>query len=94
MEPRQIKFPAKYYWGVHVTKEVCKAADIFLYADHVIVKDGDLTFYCDLEEGGMQPCFSVPKGFWRTFFSASLIDGAPVKVEHWEGIKGGKSGIR
>jgi len=86
-EPKEIKLPAKYYWGVKVSKELCSEGEIFLYADMTDIKDGNLTFYCE-KDGKAMPCMSFSKENWLAFYSASLFDGNPTYVEHWKGKKG------
>lgn len=89
--PRDIKFPAKMYWGLKVVKELSPDGEIYLYADIVIEKDGNLTFLYQDKEGTFIPGFAVAKGHWICYFAASLIDGAPCKVEHWKGVKSEKT---
>ncbi len=81
----KLKFPAKYYWGIRVVKELSEDGEIYIYSDYVQIEQGSLVFYCETKEGPMAT-FVISEGNWLCYFSASLIDGAATKVEHWKGF--------
>lgn len=69
---------AKYgglYWQVSGL-----VGDLWIHADAAEVKDGALVFS---RKDGMT-LFGFAPGTWTTFHAASLIDGSPVAVEHWD----------
>lgn len=71
---------AKYYWCVKVKEEICKKKEIYLHADSIEVREGNLIFIVkDFI------CFCIAKGNWDVFYAASVLDGHAVYVEHWDG---------
>jgi len=73
----------RYYWGVKT--DLSQNGEIYLYADIASVnKNGDLIFSKVAGESTYtNMCFA--KGYWKTFFAASVMDGSAVAVEHWKG---------
>ena len=77
----------KFYWCVRVNEEISEEKEIYIHADVVEVKDGDLIFR---KQDGL-PVFAISKGNWKVFFAASLWDGHAVHVEHWKGFQESKN---
>jgi hypothetical protein len=78
----------KSYWCVKVPINISPNGEIYLYADKVeITSHGDLVFWSEENEKREKSFqnLSLASGFWIAFFAASVIDGAAVAVEHWEG---------
>jgi len=59
-----------------------KIGEIYAYADKVNVgADGSLRM---IRDDGL-PLMIIPSGNWDCIYAASMLDGAAVSVEHWEG---------
>ncbi|HIK28957.1 MAG: hypothetical protein N3E45_05170 [Oscillatoriaceae bacterium SKW80] len=71
------------YWGVEVTKDLSKNGVIYVNADLVKVKEGVLMFVQKKGENERVNLALAP-GKWIAFYAASLEDGKPIAVSHWE----------
>ena len=69
----------EYYWCVETTLPK-DGGEIYLYADDVMVENGDLFFMNS--EGFTNMCFA--HGLWKGFYVASIIDGSALAAEHWK----------
>lgn len=82
MDMTDLKY-GKCYWCVKT--HLSKSGEIRLLADKVeILDEGTLVFYQD-KEGALNLMLSLSSGRWSAVYAASMIDGHPVAVDHWEG---------
>ena len=73
-----------YYWCIKT--KLAKSGEIYVMADDArILPDGTLSMV-QLKKGE-EPIITlaIAPGQWQIFYAASMIDGAPVAVEHWDG---------
>ncbi|MEH1866589.1 MAG: hypothetical protein V7K69_16505 [Nostoc sp.] len=80
----------KYYWCIKVTKDLSKDGEIFVMADEVKSQKGVL--FCtrkvvddNSQEIKDQINLAIASGKWLAVYAASVMDGAAVAVEFWEG---------
>lgn len=73
-----------FYWCIKT--KLSKSGEIYVMADDArILPDGTLSMI-RLKEG--QPPainLAIAPGNWIACYAASIVDGAAVAVEHWEG---------
>jgi hypothetical protein len=74
----------QFYWCVGVYESICPSGQIYFHADEVVVEGQSLVSYRK-DGSARMSLLSFAPGQWRYFFGASLMDGAAVCVEHWEG---------
>lgn len=77
----------RFYWCVKVPKGVSKDGEIYVHADSVeIAASGAVLFMQnEAKDRPRQPTLVLAAGMWSAFYAASVLDGAAVAVEHWEG---------
>ena len=63
---------------------VDNGGDIYLHADAMRIDDGALVFM-QRKTDGLYDTVVVAAGSWSVVYAASVIDGSPVAVEHWDG---------
>lgn len=69
-----------YYYCIRVIPQICEKGEVYAMADVVEVSDGgDL-----LLSGNNRLTLAFAAGQWLAVYGASVIDGAPVSVEHWD----------
>ena len=76
------------YWCVKVPKSISSSKEIYLHASKAeVTPAGDLIFWSSTNENRPEPFqnLALAHGSWTAFFAASVMDGAAVAVEHWEG---------
>jgi len=72
----------KYYWCVKT--HLSESGEIYANADEALVTEtGDLV----LRRTGdnEHTTLILAQGEWKACFAASVMDGTPVAVDHWEG---------
>lgn len=80
-----MKEKLKRYYGVLVHKDISEKGEIYIFADDISLVDGTLNFLKYSTDGSFeQIIFSIAAGKWFSLFAASLIDGFPCCIEHWE----------
>jgi hypothetical protein len=82
--PSAGKYGKSYYC---IKTKLSKSGEIFVLADTArILPDGSLQF--TRAKGAEEPPIvnlAIAPGHWTACYAASIIDGTPVAVEHWEG---------
>lgn len=75
------------YWCAKVTKDISPDGEIYVFADSVKTVDGTLQFigHFSQEQETAFPVLIIPAGKWLASFAASVLDGAAIAVEHWQG---------
>lgn len=77
----EIKY-GKYYFCAKVTSDLSKDGEIYAYADEIDISlDGSLQFI-QVKNNMKYKNLVIAKGKWLAIFSASVIDGSAVSVEH------------
>lgn len=82
MEMSDIKYGSRFWC---VKTHLSKSGEIRLLADKVdIAPDGTIMFLREVD-GVMVMNLCLSSGRWSSCYGASMIDGHPVAVDHWEG---------
>ena len=77
------KYGAKYWC---VKSNLSNKGEIYAYADEVhVLPDGTLSLIRTRQGHPPEINLAIAPGNWSACFAASVIDGAAVAVEHWEG---------
>ncbi len=71
-----------YYWCVKVTDDVSLDGEIYVMADEVVVTDSG-ALECRRVGVKNRVNLTLAPGKWLAVYSASLVDGHAVAVEHW-----------
>lgn len=75
----------RYYYCVKAPR-ISADGEIYAMADEVVIdKSGALVLNHVTEHGNRQINLIVASGEWDAVYAASVIDGAAVAVERWEG---------
>lgn len=69
------------YWGVRIAR-MKKPRTLYVYADRIEVKDGDLLLYFNHSAKGETLHRAFARGTWQDIFAASCIDGTECGEEH------------
>ena len=82
-----------YYYRIVVPKSISKEGYIFISADIVEVKDGDLIATYDNSKEGeppfQQPVLYLARGSWTAVLQANCLDGSTCRnIEHWLELTG------
>jgi hypothetical protein len=73
-----------FYWCIKT--KLSKSGEIYVMADEArILEDGSLSMIRINKDKPPSINLAVAPGHWTACYAASMIDGAPVAVEHWEG---------
>jgi hypothetical protein len=83
----QMAEPEKYgksYWCLKTP--LSPKGEIYVHADEVeFTPSGGVIFCCHREGRRAFQNLAVAAGQWQACFAASVMDGATIAVEHWEG---------
>jgi hypothetical protein len=75
----------RIYYCIKVEKELAKSCEIYAFADEIrIIGDGALALYSIRNEKIGSVNLIIPSGKWRAVYSASVLGGHAVCVEHWK----------
>ena len=78
----------RLYWCVKVPSNISQNGEVYLHADKAeVTPNGDLIFWSSVNENRKEPFQNLvlARGSWMVFFAASVIGGAAIAVEYWEG---------
>jgi hypothetical protein len=72
------------YWCVKT--KLSKSGEIYVMADEAqVLPDGTLSMNRNKAGAPISINLAIAPGHWTACYAASLLDGAAVAVEHWEG---------
>ena len=74
----------QYYWCVKVVEGLAVEGEIYVHADEVSIEQGALVFTSNSFDRS-QNVLVISPGQWLCYYSASVVDGAAVAVQHWKG---------
>jgi len=78
-----------YYWCIKVTNDVAADGEIYIMADTCRVSPTGALLCLGNKNRKMEEelivNLAIAPGKWNAFYAASIINGSPVAVVHWEG---------
>ena len=71
------------YWCIKT--DLSENGEVYAYADDLRIDQSGALVMLHRKDGPLLPTLVFAPGHWGIIYAASLIDGAPVSVDHWDG---------